>query len=127
MNALETIRRPTTLRSATLWPSRQFSALLFNFKFRRRYEEIYSNKHDRFVLREEHIAEMKRLMAEHNTDRAPHLGPLTMSDIVNASLDFAFEHPMAFRYLTSTQNLRESLAREVYQRAFLYFVNHETL
>jgi hypothetical protein len=110
-----------------LWPSRPVTAPLFAFKFQRRYEGLYTNRHEKFVLRDEHIAELKRLVIEHNKDHAARVGALSMSDVINASLDFTLEHPLAFRYITQTQDLRESLSREVYRRAFLHFMHHEML
>lgn len=98
---------------------------LFRFPFQRQYSRLYSNRHDKFVLREEHVAELKRLVKEHNSERGSRVEALSMSDIVNAALDFAFEHPLAFHARVSPDNLRESLAREAYRKAFLHFMRHE--
>jgi len=59
---------------------------LFRFPFQKRYGGLYSNRHDKFVLREEHVAELKRLVVEHNRDGSGHVVPLSMSDIVNTAL-----------------------------------------
>ncbi|MDE2141455.1 MAG: hypothetical protein KGJ84_03450 [Elusimicrobia bacterium] len=98
---------------------------LFRFPFQKQYSRLYSNRHDKFVLREEHIAELKRLVKEHNSDRSFRAEALSMSDIVNAALDFALEHPIAFHCRVSPDTLRESLSREVYRKAFLHFMRHE--
>jgi hypothetical protein len=100
---------------------------LFRFPFRRRYGGIYSNRHDKFVLREEHITELKRLVVEYNRDRSGRAEPLSVSDIVNASLDFALEHPGAFlnHRRASSAEFRESLAHEVYRKALVHFMLHE--
>lgn len=105
---------------------RQAVSALFRFPFQKRYGGLYSNKHERFVLREEHIAQLKLMVNEHNKDRGK-AGPLSMSDIINAALDFALEHPVAFQYSVQPNHLRETLAREVYRKSFLHFVRHEIL
>jgi hypothetical protein len=100
---------------------------LFRFQFQRSYSGLYSNKHANFVLREEHIAELKRLVKEHQQARTGRFGPLSMSDIVNSALDFAMEHPVAFQYAVAPEDLRETLAKEIYRRAFMHFLRHEVL
>ena len=99
---------------------------LFRFPFQKRYGGLYSNRHDKFVLREEHIAELKRLVVEHNREGSGHVLPLSMSDIVNTSLDFALEHPGAFlNHQRGSAELRAMLAHEVYRRALVHFMLHE--
>ncbi|MDE2491544.1 MAG: hypothetical protein KGM24_11900 [Elusimicrobia bacterium] len=100
---------------------------LFRFDFRREYGGIYTNRHDRFLLREEHVAELKRLSAEFNRDRVYLAPPLSMSDVVNAALDFVFEHPVALVRLNRAGEFRDALAREVYRKAFFHFAFHELL
>lgn len=100
---------------------------LFRFQFQRQYDGLYSNRHERFVLRQEHISTLKRLSKEHARDRFGCGDPMTMSDIVNAALDFALEHPLAFHASSSPDGLRDALAREVYRKAFLHFMRHELL
>lgn len=92
------------------------------FAYQKRYAGLYSTKHDRFVLREEHVAELKRIVREHNSERAAGTPALSMSDIVNAVLDFAFEHPAAFYSATGPDRMRESFSNEVYRRAYLAFM-----
>ena len=99
---------------------------LFGFQFQRRYEGLYTNRHDKFVLREEHVAELKRIAQERRREHHGRGEGISISDIVNAALDFALEHPMAFQR-GSSHDLRESLAREVYCKAFLHFMRHELL
>jgi len=98
---------------------------LFRFTFRKGYGNLYTNRHEKFVLREEHVSELKRLMKEHNAAYHGFTEAVSMSDIVNAALDFAFEHPMAFKYRSNSATLRDALAREVYRQAFLHFMRHE--
>ena len=100
---------------------------LFRFQFQKRYGGLYTNRHDRFVLREEHIVELKRLVKEVNGERGLRTEPLSMSDIVNTALDFALEHPLAFYGRANPDHLRDALGREVYRKAFLHFVRHEIL
>lgn len=96
------------------------------FEFRNRYDGLYSNKHERFVLREEHVAELKRIVREHNQDRHSGSPALSISDVVNAVLDFAFEHPAAFYSAVGPDRLRESFGNEVYRRAYLTFLRERT-
>lgn len=100
---------------------------LFRFDFKRRYEGLFTNRHDRFVLRDEHVAELKRVMADYNRER-PRLTPaLSASDIINAALDFAFEHPVALARLGKPEEYRDALAREVYRKAYFHFAFHDLL
>lgn len=112
-------------------PSREVIASpavpLFRFQFQKHYGGLYTNRHDRFVLRDEHIVELKRLVKDHNSERGLRMEPLSMSDIVNAALDFALEHPLAFHGRANPDHLRDALGREVYRKAFLHFVRHELL
>jgi hypothetical protein len=101
-------------------------AALFRFPFQRRYGGLFSNRHDKFLLREEHIAELRRLVTEHNKENTG-CAALSMSDILNACLDFALEHPTAFRNRRHTTDLRDSLAHEVYRKALVHFMLHEIL
>ncbi|MDD5657025.1 MAG: hypothetical protein PHF00_07205 [Elusimicrobia bacterium] len=103
------------------------AAALFRFQFKKQYGGLYSNRHDKFVLREEHIAELKRLVREHNGEYPGRTEAISLSDIVNAALDLALEHPMAFQYRATAATLRDALGREVYRRAFLHFMRHEVL
>lgn len=100
---------------------------LFCFDFKRRYESLYTNRHDKFVLREEHVAELKRVIADYNRER-PKLTPaLSASDVVNAALDFAFEHPVALARLGKPGEYRDALAREVYRKAYFHFAFNDLL
>jgi hypothetical protein len=107
-------------------PHQQPLAALFRFPFQRRYGGLFSNRHDKFLLREEHIAELKRLVIEHNKENTG-CAALSMSDILNACLDFALEHPAAFRNRRPSTDLRDSLVQEVYRRALVHFMLHEIL
>lgn len=100
---------------------------LFHFDYKRHYSELYSNRHDRFVLRDEHVAELKRVMKDFNRARERLFPPLTMSDIVNAALDFAFEHPVALARLGKPEEYRDALAREVYRKAYFHFSINDLL
>src|ERR1017187_9298359 len=88
-------------------------ASLFGFKFKRQYGVLYTNRHDRFVLREEHVAELKRVTAEYNKTHKHRIPALSMSDVVNAALDFAFEHPVALARLENPEEFRDDLAKEI--------------
>lgn len=100
---------------------------LFRFAFKRRYEGIFTNRHDRFVLRDEHVAELKRVSADFNRERPPLTPALSASDIINAALDFAFEHPVALARLGKPEEYRDALAREVYRKAFFHFAFNDLL
>ena len=100
---------------------------LFGFEFKRRYGGLYTNRHDRFVLREEHVAELKRVTAEYNKAHERRIPALSMSDVVNAALDFVFEHPVALARLQNPNDFRDDLAKEIYRKAFVYFVLNDLL
>ena len=100
---------------------------LFRFQYKRHYEGLHTNRHDRFVLREEHVAELKRVVAEYNRERPVLTQPLSPSDIVNAALDFVFEHPVALARLGRPDEYRDALANEVYRKAFFHFAFHDLL
>ena len=100
---------------------------LFQFDYKRHYSELYSNRHDRFVLRDEPVLELKRVMKDYNRARERRFPPLTMSDVVNAALDFAFEHPVALARLGKPEEYRDALAREVYRKAFFHFAINDLL
>lgn len=100
---------------------------LFRFDFKRRYEGLYTNRHDRFVLREEHVAELKRISNDSSRERPRLMPSLSPSDIVNAALDFAFEHPIAMARLGRPDEFRDALAREVYRKAYFHFAFNDLL
>ena len=100
---------------------------LFRFDYKRRYEGIFTNRHDRFVLRDEHVAELKRVMKDYNRERLRLMPPLSASDIINAALDFAFEHPVALARLGNPEEYRDALAREVYRKAYFHFAFNDLL
>ena len=60
--------RPAARPSAELpTPSEVKPAKLpFRFEFRKGYYSIYTTQGDRFILREEHLAELRRLTTEYN-------------------------------------------------------------
>ena len=100
---------------------------MFRFDFKRHYEGIYTNRHERFVLRDEHVAELKRIMKEFNRERPRFLPALSASDVINAALDFAFEHPLALARLGKPEEYRDALAREVYRKAYFHFAFNDLL
>ena len=100
---------------------------LFRFDFKRYYEGIYTNRHDRFVLRDEHVTELKRIMKDYNRERQRIMPALSASDIINAALDFAFEHPVALARLGMPEEYRDALAREVYRKAYFHFAFNDLL
>lgn len=95
---------------------RQNAAVKQGAEFRHEYSRIYSNKHERLVLRLEHIERMDALLKHHAFERAQEGGggePLSISDIVNACLDFVFERPIDFRGIGDPGCLRDLIAEEV--------------
>ena len=102
-----------------------FAPPVFRFEFQKQYSRLYTNRHDKFVLREEHVAELKHLVKEHQRDRLGRGDPLSVSDIINASLDLAFEHPLAFHARVDPQRLRESLGDEVLKKALRHLLRSE--
>lgn len=108
-------------------PVRPATVPLFSFEYKRRYDGLYTNRHERLVLRQEHVTELRRVVNDYNRSRARHLPSLSMSDVVNAALDFTFEHPVALTRIGSPENFRDALAREVYRKAFFHFSLHDLL
>jgi hypothetical protein len=100
---------------------------LFGFEFKRRYGGMYTNRHDRFVLREEHVSELKRVTAEYNKAREHRFPVLSMSDVVNSALDLAFEHPVALARLGNPKDFRDGLAKEFMRKAFFHFAINDLL
>jgi CBS domain-containing protein len=96
---------------------RQKTALKHMAEFRREYSRIYSNKHEKLVLRLEHIEQMKAMVKQHASKRGQEGGePLSMSDIVNSCLDFIFESPIDLCGVGNPENLRDIVAAEVCAR-----------
>lgn len=83
---------------------------------RRSFPEVYSNKHEKILLRVEHIEIMDAIRSAFNMSRL-HEGkaPLTTSDIVNSCLDFVFEHRIAFAALKDAHDLPKFIAEHIYQ------------
>jgi hypothetical protein len=100
---------------------------LFRFVYKRSYHELYTNRHQRFVLRQEHGEELKRLVNEYNRERPSLTPPLSPSDVVNAAMDFVFEHPVALARLGKPEEFRDALAREVYRKAYFHFAFNDLL
>lgn len=98
--------------------------LPFRFEFRKGYYSIYTTQGDKFILREEHLAELRRLSTEYNRYNLKRTTPLSMSDIINAALDFVFEHALNLRSLESAEEVRDAIAKEVYRKAFFQFLRH---
>lgn len=98
--------------------------LPFRFEFRKEYYSIYTTQGDKFILREEHLTELRRLMTEFNRHNPNRTTPLSMSDIINACLDFAFEHTLNVRTLNDAEEVRDAIAKEVYRKAFFQFLEH---
>ena len=80
------------------------------------YAEIYSTKHERILLRVDHITKMDAIRKSFNGDRMhPGQRALTTSDIVNAALDFAFEHRIPFSELQEADGIKELISKSVYR------------
>lgn len=92
------------------------------YQFRRTYGEIYTNKDCKFVLREEHVADLLRLYNEFNKQRPEDAAPMTLSDIVGAALDFVLDHPVSFQGLKEASQARDAIASAVQRRAFSRFL-----
>lgn len=88
------------------------------YQFRREYSEIFTNKDCKFVLREEHVADILRLYHEFNKHRHEDALPMTLSDIVNAALDFVLDHPVSFKGLAEASQARDAIASAVQRKAF---------
>ena len=82
----------------------------------KRYAALYSNKHEKMLLRAEHIETMENIRNWFNKNRT-HQGQtaLTVSDIVNACLDFVFEHPIPFHRLNCATETHDFISRHIVQ------------
>jgi hypothetical protein len=90
------------------------------FEFRKTYSGMYTNKQDRFVLREQHVADLIRWTDQLNSKRR-RTERFTMSDVMNAILDFICEHPVSLGEAERNEEIREMIARDVYGTAFSQF------
>lgn len=64
---------------------------------RRSYSNLYSNRHERLLLRLEHIEKIQEIQRLYAAQRLhEHRDPLTISDVVNACLDALFEFSIPF-------------------------------
>ena len=80
------------------------------------YAEIYSTKHDRILLRVDHITKMDAIRKSFNRGRThPGKRALTTSDIVNAALDFTFEHRIPLFELEEADGLKELISKSIYR------------
>lgn len=126
----ESGRCKASARSAPLAPARRPEARpeattgggapppQLRYQFRREYGEIFTNKDCKFVLREEHVADLLRLYHEFNKHRHEDALPMTLSDIVNAALDFVLDHPVSFKGLAEASQARDAIASAVQRKAF---------
>jgi len=102
-------------------------APLFAFTFRHPWLGVYTMPHHRFVLRVEHEPELKRLAHEFNKYRPSGEDAVSVSNVVNAALDFVLSHHLSFMDLEKQEQMRERMAEAAYRRAFLRFLRCETL
>lgn len=80
------------------------------------FSEVYSTKHEKLLLRVEHVERMDAIRRAFNKGRLHGAkAPLTTSDIVNAALDFMFEHRLAFSALKDVHDLPKFIAEQVYR------------
>lgn len=80
------------------------------------YSEIYSNKHERLLLRSDHIARMDAIRKSFNESRIhPGQRALTTSDIVTSALDFAMQHRIPFYELAEADDLPRFMAEHIYR------------
>lgn len=82
------------------------------------YSDVYSSKHEKLLLRLDHIDRMDAIRRTFNKSRL-HEGkaPMTTSDIVNACLDFVFEQRVPFHELKDASELAELIGNQVYRHA----------
>ena len=82
------------------------------------YSELYSTKHERLLLRVDHITTIDAIRKGFNNRRI-HLDQraLTTSEVVNACLDFVFEHRIPFHGLTDADDTRRMIGEHVYRSA----------
>lgn len=86
---------------------------------RRDYSNLYSNRHEKLLMRVEHIDRIKAIQRQHAAQALhEHRGSLTVSDVVNSSLDFVLEHVEEGLRFEEDSDLRDSIAEGVY-RCFL--------
>lgn len=96
--------------------SRQAACVRSALGAKREYSDLYSNKHERLLLRVEHIERIKVIQRLHEAHKASeYQDPLTVGDVVNACLDFVFEHAEEFQKLGVPADIRSVIAEEVYQ------------
>lgn len=82
------------------------------------FSEVYSTKHEKLLLRVEHIERMDAIRRAFNKGRLHAAkAPLTTCDIVNACLDFVFQHRIAFPALKDAHDLPKFIAEQVYRDA----------
>lgn len=80
------------------------------------FSEVYSNKHEKILLRIEHVERMDAIRKAFNAGRLhSQQPPMTTSDIVNACLDFAFQHRIPFSALKRADDLPKFIAESVYR------------
>lgn len=83
-----------------------------------RFSDVYSNAHQKILLRTDHIERMDAVRKAFNKRRAHQAKrSLTTSDLVNACLDFVFEHPIPFDRLDDAEGVRGLLRCSVYLSA----------
>ena len=82
------------------------------------FSEVYSTKHEKLLLRVEHIERMDAIRKAFNKGRLHGAkAPMTTSDIVNASLDFVLQHRIPFHKLAEAAQLPGFIAEHVYRDA----------
>lgn len=80
------------------------------------FSEVFSTKHEKILLRVDHIERMDAVRKAFNKARLHSAEPpLTTSDIVNACLDFVFQHRIAFSALKRAQDLPKFIAEHTYR------------
>ena len=82
------------------------------------YSDVYSSKHEKLLLRLDHIDRMDAIRRTFNKNRLHESkAPLTTSDIVNACLDFVFEQRVPFHELKDSSELAGLIGNQVYRHA----------
>lgn len=82
------------------------------------FSDVYSNKHEKILLRQDHIDKLEGVCKVFNMCRwdKEHQRALTVSDIVNACLDIVLSYEIPFHTLISVDQVKKLIIYTVYRR-----------
>lgn len=81
----------------------------------RSYSNLYSNRHERLLLRLEHIEKIQEIQRLYAARRLhEHRDPLTISDLVNACLDVLFEFSIPFARVEAPGEMRDLITDSIF-------------